>query len=115
MAPFVPPAIVILAMVVFFPRVAAEVAVSGLAAVVEGILLGCGTFVVRALGRVGTITLELLATVGLSLVVEPVVEYSEAALEQLGVEDPTPNQVAAVAFPVNALVLVGLGGIYRRM
>ena len=49
------------------------------------------------------------------VVVEPVVEYSEAALEQLGVEDPTPNQVAAVAFPVNALVLVGLGGIYRRM
>ena len=113
--PFGPPALVVLAMVIFFPKMAAEVTVAGLAAVVEGILLGCGTFVVRALGRVGTMTLEMLATMGLAAVVEPVVEYSEAALEQLGVEEPSPNQVAAVALPVNALVLYGLDRARRRM
>ena len=81
----------------------------------EGILLGCGTFVVRAMGRLGTITLEVLATVGLTAVVDPVVEYSESALEQLGVEEPSPNQVAAVALPVNVLVLYGLDRARRRM
>ena len=90
-------------------------AVTGLAAVVEGVLLDCGTFVVRAMGRIGTITLEVLATVGLTAVVDPVVEYSESALEQLGVEEPSPHQVAAVALPMNALVLYGLNRVRRQI
>ena len=110
-----PPVVAILLMVVLFPRASADVAVSGLAAVVEGILLGCGTFVVRAMGRVSTVTLEVLASMGLTVVVDPVVEYSEAALVQLGVDDPSPNQVAAVAFPINALVLYGLNRVRRQM
>ena len=59
--------------------------------------------------------LETMATMGGIIVVEPIVEQSENTLVHLGVEEPSQNEVAALAMPLNALALWGLLRVQRRL
>ena len=47
--------------------------------------------------------------------VEPIVKYSETTLAHLGVEEPSQNQVAALALPFNVLVMLGLYRVQRHI